>query len=300
MHLGVLAQAGSWYYQDLERAAASRGHRCTRLDFTTLTAQVGSRHEAVQPASGRLGLDCLLVRSMPPGSLEQVVFRMNALARWAALGLSVVNSPRALECAIDKYLTTARLAGVGLPVPETVVCESAEEGMLAFERLEGDVVVKPIFGSEGRGIVRLSDPDLAWRTLTTLSRLSAVLYIQQFIPHPGYDTRVLVLDGRVLGGIRRHSLNDFRTNVSREAIAEAYDPTDEECQLAIKATEVTGARFAGVDLLEDDEGDMFVIEVNAVPGWRAFADVNQLDVADRFIAAIEADQRATIRTATGS
>src|SRR5262249_707754 len=63
-------------------------------------------------------VDALIVRTMPPGSLEQVVFRMNLLAQIEARGLQVLNPPRAIECAVDKYLTTARLTAAGLPVPD--------------------------------------------------------------------------------------------------------------------------------------------------------------------------------------
>src|SRR5262249_1671971 len=151
--------------------------------------------------------DAVIVRTMPPGSLEQVVFRMNLLARLEAAGVQVLNPPRAIECAVDKYLTTARLLDAGLPVPRTIVCENAEAGLLAFEEFGGDVVVKPVFGAEGRGILRASDPDLALRTFRTLERIGAVLYVQEFIEHEGFDLRVMVVDGRVLTAMRRRSQN---------------------------------------------------------------------------------------------
>ena len=155
--------------------------------------------------------------------------------------------------------------------------------MSAFEELGRDVVVKPLFGSEGRGIVRVSDPDLAHRTFRTLMRLDAVLYLQRFIQHGGYDVRILVLDNEVVGGIQRRSPNDFRTNVSREAIAVPHQPTHHEMDLALKATATTGALIAGVDLLYDQDGRCYVIEVNAVPGWQAFGRVTGIDVAARLI-----------------
>lgn len=232
-------------------------------------------------------LDCVVVRSMPPGSLEQVVLRMDLLARLEAAGIAVVNSPKSLECAIDKYLTTARLAAAGLPVPETVCCQTAEEALAVFEELGRDVVVKPLFGAEGRGIVRVTDPDIAWRVFTTLERLQSALYVQRFIDHGGCDYRVLVLGGRILGGMRRLAAADFRTNVARQGRAEAHSPTDEECQLALQATAAVGAAFAGIDILYDRDQNASVIEVNAVPGWSAFARVNQLDVAATFVEFLE-------------
>ena len=231
-------------------------------------------------------VDAVIIRTMPPGSLEQVVYRMDMLARLEASGVTVFNSPKSVECAVDKYLTTAKLEEAGLPVPATIVCESSDDALVAFERLGRDVVVKPIFGSEGRGILRVSDPDLALRTFRTLERLDAVLYLQRFVDHRGFDIRVLVLDGKILGGMRRVSDGDFRTNVSRDGRGEPHVVTDTEAEWALRAAAATGARFAGIDILYDRDGNGFVIEVNAVPGWQAFQKVTGMDVARVVIEAV--------------
>ncbi|MFN0196046.1 MAG: RimK family alpha-L-glutamate ligase [Planctomycetaceae bacterium] len=289
MQIAVLGNEGSWYVADLERAGRSRGHVVHRLDFPRLTANTNVTGRALVTC-GDVSLfeyDAVIVRTMPPGSLEQVVYRMDALAAIEARGITVLNSPKSLECAVDKYLTTFRLAQAGLLVPPTIVCEDEESALAAFEQLGRDVVVKPLFGSEGRGILRVSDPDLALRTFRTLSRLQAVLYIQQFIPHAGYDLRVMVLDGEILGGMRRYGDGDFRTNVSRQGRAEPVELSPDERQLALTAAKVTGARFAGVDLLYGPNGECYVIEVNAVPGWRAFSRVTGMDVAGMVMERLE-------------
>lgn len=305
LKIGILANEGSWYYRDLERAARSLGHICKRLDFERLVARVGSVGGTIRAAQaehfgaqaplsttdlGPMSFDVILVRTMPPGTLEQVVYRMDALGRLVASGTRVVNSPKSLECAVDKYLTTARLHAVGLPVPDTVVCEHEDDAMAAFEELGRDVVIKPLFGAEGRGIVRVSDPDLAHRTFRTLMRLNAVLYLQRYIDHEGFDVRVLVLNGRIVGGIRRRSPHDFRTNVSRSAIAELHDVTSIEADYALRAAKVTGTSIAGVDLLYDRQGRCYVIEVNAVPGWQAFAKTTGIDVAALLIEELQSGQ----------
>ena len=296
MHIAVLGNAGSWYCNTLERAARERGHRSTRLDFRRLISHVDTSQSLVQGSEldltnrGRAGvekIDAVIVRTMPPGSLEQVVYRMDALASIQAAGTVVINSPKALECAVDKYLTTARLAAAGLPVPETVVCESADEALLQFARLGGDVVVKPLFGSEGRGILRVSDPDLALRAFRSLERIGAVLYLQRYVQHEGFDIRAMILDGKLLGGMRRISEKDFRTNISRDARAELYTLSDKESELALAASATIGTRFAGVDLLYGRDGQCYVLEVNAVPGWRAFQKATGCDVAARVIESLE-------------
>lgn len=284
MRIAILASDDSWYYRDLARAAAHHRHQVERWDFSLLAGMVRTGSESFDVGeSAANAVDAVVVRTMPPGSLEQVVVRMDWLARLEAQGIRVVNPPKSLECAVDKYLTTARLAAAGLPVPETIVCESPEIALTALDQLGGDVVVKPLFGAEGRGIVRVNDPDIGQRVFFTLSRLQSVLYLQRFIDHGGSDVRVLVLDGQVLGGMRRTSTTDFRTNVARQARGEPHSPTSTEIEWALRAAAATGAIFAGVDILYDREGQGYVIEVNAVPGWKAFARANQLDIAEVFV-----------------
>ncbi len=183
------------------------------------------------------------MRMMPPGSLEQVVFRMDALHRLAALGVPVLNPPRAVEAAVDKYLTLALVEGAGLPVPPTWTGQSANEALAAFDVLGGDVVVKPLFGSEGRGLLRIGDKELAWRTFHALERLGSVLYLQRVVRHPGHDLRVFVLRGTVLGVMRRHaSPGEWRANVSLGGRAESCHLDPEAERLALAAAPAVGRR----------------------------------------------------------
>jgi ribosomal protein S6--L-glutamate ligase len=220
----------------------------------------------------------VLVRTMPPGSLEQVVFRMDVLHRLHAAGVTVLNPPRVVETCVDKYLASALLEAAGLCVPPTVVCQHADAALEAFAALGGDVVVKPIFGSEGRGMVRVSDPDLAWRTFRTLERTQSVLYVQQYVRHPGWDLRAFVIGGRVVAAMRRYACDDWRTNVAQGGRAEVVRLDAEQQRLALEAAAAVGAPVAGVDLLPGPAGQWYVLEVNAVPGWRALAPVAGVDI----------------------
>ncbi len=290
MNVVILGHPDSWYAGDLMRAAAARGDRAIVWDFTRLSAEIQSGGQTMRQGDAAFQqIDAVLVRTMPPGSLEQVVFRMNLLGRLEAAGATVINSPRSIECAVDKYLTTALLQQAGLPVPQTFVCENSDDALAALERLGGDIVVKPLFGSEGRGIVRVSDPDIALRVFRAIERTGGLLYLQRYIDHAGFDVRALVLDGQVLGGMKRRSTSDFRTNVSRNALPEPHALTAIECDFAVRASRAVGTRIAGVDLLYDRTGELFVIEVNAVPGWRAFQQVTGIDVAEALLTA--ADRR---------
>jgi ribosomal protein S6--L-glutamate ligase len=289
LHIRIIALVSGhgWHVQDLRRAAEALALRLDSVGFPGLVGAVGVTGPVI--AGGGVALDDadgVLIRMMPPGSLEQVIYRMDALHRLERAGVPLLNAPRAVEISVDKYLSLALIEGAGLPVPPTFAAESARDALDAFDRLGGDVVVKPLFGSEGRGLIRVSERELARRAFTTLERLGAVIYVQQALRHPGHDFRAFVLGGRILGAVRRHAPGgDWRTNVAVGGRAEPcrLDPALE--RLALAAARAVGAAMAGVDLLEDlDRGGPVVLEVNAVPGWRALAGATGVDVAAAVLA----------------
>ncbi len=278
MRLAVLAASDSWYVADLRRAAGAR-HEVVALSFDALVARLDGRGRGVAAAGQPLSaFDAVLVRTMPPGSLEQIVFRMDALGVLADAGVVVVNPPRAIEAAVDKYLTSARLHAAGLATPRTLVCQGVSEALTGFQELGGDVVVKPLFGGEGRGILRVTDESLAWRTFSALAQLRCVIYLQEYIPHHGFDLRLLVLGERVLA-MRRVNPTDWRTNISRGARPEPLAPDAALVETARRAAAAVGASIAGVDILPSVTGQHYVLEVNGVPGWKALASALQVDVA---------------------
>jgi ribosomal protein S6--L-glutamate ligase len=272
VRIAILSRGDGWHVQDLLRAACDLGVAAEALDFRRLLTD--SLH----------GYDAVIVRTMPAGSLEQIVFRMDLLHAAEAKDVRVVNPPRAVETCVDKYLTNVRLEAAGLPIPKTIVCQTCDDAMNAFESLGRDVVVKPLFGSEGRGMVRLTDMETAWRVFHSLEMIQAVIYVQEFIRHPGWDVRAFVIDGKVVAAMKRTSRNDWRTNVAQGGSAEQYEVSHPVADLALAATKATGAMIAGVDLISNHTGQWQIIEVNAAPGWKALAAACNFDVARRVIA----------------
>ena len=280
MQFAILGSAESWYFKDLQRAADGMDHQLTALPFSSISATVGQQGQRITAGQQSLHqFDAVLVRTMPPGSLEQVVFRMDVLDSLSRQGIPVINPPAAIEAAVDKYRALSRLQESGLQVPRTIVCQTLDEAMEAFTELGEDVVIKPIFGGEGRGISRLADRDLAMHAFKLLLQLKAVVYLQQFIPHHGYDIRVLVVDDQLLA-IRRCNEKDWRTNIGRGGRAEPVSSLDPAlAELARRAVASVGALVAGVDILPGRDGKYYLLEVNGVPGWKALAHSLDVDVA---------------------
>src|SRR5437879_12156524 len=119
--------------------------------------------------------------------------------------------------------------------------------MAAFRTL-GDVIVKPLFGSMGLGMVRVSDEEMAFRVFRTLETLRSVYYLQRAIDHDGCDVRAFVVGGRVIGAIER-SAAGWKTNLARGGRARAVPLAAARGGSAQGAAQAAGAADAGVELL---------------------------------------------------
>jgi RimK family alpha-L-glutamate ligase len=222
--------------------------------------------------------DAVIVRGIPRGSLEQVIFRVDALHAAAA---TCVNSPRAIERTVDKFLASALLARAGVPTPRTIACERPEDALDAFAELGGDVIVKPLFGSMGAGMTRIDDAEVAHRVFHALALERAVYYLQEALPEGGRDVRAFVVGGRVLAAVERVGPS-WRKNLARGAEARATELDAEQERLCLDAAEALGVDYAGVDLLGDH-----VLELNGIPGWHGVQRATGVDVAAALVAHVE-------------
>jgi RimK family alpha-L-glutamate ligase len=287
----VLGASGSWHSRGLIAALAGRGHDVLSIPATRLRSIVdgdGDVHVLGPDGDVLDALDLLIVRGLPRGSLEQVIFRMDVLHVLAEHGVRCVNHPRAIERTIDKSWAGAALSLAGVPTPPTVVCERYDDAMEAFGALGGDVVVKPLFGAMGNGIVRVEDRDVAHRVFRALELERTVYYVQQTVAAAGRrDLRVLVIAGEVAGAMERVT-DSWRANIARGARARAVTLSEDERGLALAAARVLQADVAGVDMLTGADAETVVLEVNGIPGWQALQSVCEEDLTARVVGACEA------------
>ncbi|MEM9941683.1 MAG: RimK family alpha-L-glutamate ligase [Planctomycetota bacterium] len=286
MKLVVLSTSKSWHFQDLVRAAGEH-FQVINYPFENLTATVAADPHQSQLPQPLIQSDCVITRVMPPGSLEQVVFRMDVLGTLERLGIPIINSPLAIEISIDKYRTLSLLAENQILVPKTAVSQSADLALQHFEAFNRDVVVKPIFGSMGRGVERLNCIRQARQIFENKQQAGEVIYQQQFLQHEGFDIRLIVI-GETVIGMKRHSGSGWITNIAKGGVGESYIPSDHESEIAITAARTVGTFFAGVDLVyQKDQSQPFVLEVNACPGWQEISRVTKIDIAKKFLSALQ-------------
>ena len=283
MRIAILSARTGWHTDELLRALASRGHTGTVVPYESLLARIGRTSSLDADTRALFDADAVLARIIPNGSLEQIIFRVDALHWLEDRGVPVINSPRAIERCVDKFYTSALLHDAGLHTPDTIVCERLDDAMAAVREL-GDVVIKPLFGSMGHGMVRVSDPDTAFRVLRALDMTRAVFYVQRVIEHEGADIRAFVVGDRVVAAIERSSANgDWRTNVSLGGNARAIQLSSEQSDAALRAARAVCADYAGVDLLPARDGTLYVLEVNGIPGWSGVQHTTSTDVAGAIV-----------------
>jgi tetrahydromethanopterin:alpha-L-glutamate ligase len=269
-----------WHARELAKALAAAGVRAlpVRLEdcrFETHTAS-GLR---VAGFNDRLP-DAVIVRSLSGGSFEAVTLRLGLLHALRDLGVVVWNDARAIERCVDKSMTSFLLARAGIPTPPTWTSESAAAARTIVQReaARGPLVLKPLFGSQGRNLRLVRNAD----DIPDRNEVAGVYYLQRYLGverDGGFrDLRVLVSQGRVIAAMVRHAPH-WVTNLKRggRPVAAVADATIKD--LALRAAAAVGANFAGVDILYDADGQPTVLEVNSMPAWSGLQKVTPFSIA---------------------
>jgi RimK family alpha-L-glutamate ligase len=281
MSIVILASKTGWHTDRLRDALARRGQRVAVLPYEGLVGRLGRTPGMANGGEELDRAEAVLARIIPAGSLEQIIYRVDALHRLEDRGVLVLNAPRAIERTVDKFYTSALLEQAGLATPETVVCERAEDAFAAF-RTMGDVIVKPLFGSMGLGMARVSDEEMAFRVFRAVEMVRGVFYLQRFIEHDGADVRAFVVGDRVIGAIERRAPG-WLTNISRGGEARPFTLPVAWERMALAAARTVGADYAGVDLLPAKDGKVYLLEVNGIPGWEGLERATGIDVAGTIV-----------------
>ncbi len=226
----------------------------TQLGTVLTPAQALCRLRRGDVALGRL--DVL-------ASLDGVEPGLWALDRLQATGVTVLNPGRALVAAHDKLATAAALAAAALPHPRTQHLAP----WLPLPELEPPIVLKPRFGSWGRDVVRCDTHVELADALLDVQRhhwFRATGCIAQHLVEPkGFDLRLVVAGGRVVGAIKRVAVaGEWRTNIALGGRREPVLPPAEATDLALAAAGAVDGDLVGVDLLPAAVGTWTILEVN--------------------------------------
>lgn len=267
MKIGVICSRVRLEEKLVLSSLRERGVEAVRIDPRELLLWVGrSRLE---------GLDAALLRCV---SHTQAFY----LSRWLeSLGVPTVNPHRVIAICGDKFLTSLALAEAGVPQPRTALSFSQKAALACFEELGYPAVLKPVVGSWGRLIARLSDRHAAEAVLehklTLGSYNHSALYLQEYVDKPGRDIRVLVVGEGLVCAVYRES-EHWITNTARGGRTKSCPITPELTELALAAAQAVGGGVLAVDILEGPDGQLLVSEVNHTPEFHGAMQATAADI----------------------
>ncbi|MGB3327701.1 MAG: lysine biosynthesis protein LysX [Thermomicrobiales bacterium] len=275
LKLGVLVSFLRQEEKLILNAARARGIDVTSVFDRELVLNLSA------PTAKETGIDfdVLLDRSVVHSRAGYTLF---AMQRW---GIPTLNSAAAVSVCDDKARASMVLEAAGIPSPKTFVAYSVESALAACESLGYPAVLKPVTGSWGRLIAKVNGPEQAKAIISQKSEHGSfhheIFYIQEFIEKPGRDIRAYVIGGKIVAASYRTS-EHWITNAARGAVSVPCPVTPEIEDLALRACEVVGARLAGVDLIETDEG-LKVIEINTGGEFKGLMTTTDRDIAGEIV-----------------
>jgi tetrahydromethanopterin:alpha-L-glutamate ligase len=270
-----------WHAKQLTAALTAKGARVIALRLASCGFNTRRPAGLNLPGFGPRLPDLAIVRAIGAGTFESVTMRLGILHALEAMGVPVANRARAIEACVDKSMTSFLLAkhAIATPATWTVQTWQAAAAIVRTEAPRGPLVLKPLFGAQGRGLKLMRHRD----DLPTIEEQAGVYYLQRFVgpERDDYsDFRVIVSQGAVVAAMARHARH-WITNVKLGARPSAVDLDAGLVATALKAAAAVGTDFAGVDLIRCEDGSLTVIEVNSMPGWRGLQSVVDFSIAER-------------------
>jgi len=224
--------------------------------------------------------DAVLVRCL---SHSQAYY----ITRWLeSVGMSAISPHRVVATCGDKLLTSAALQKAGVPIPRTMVAFTPEAALEAIEEIGYPVVLKPLFGSWGRLLAKVSDRYAAEAILEHKKTLGgyqhSIFYIQEYVEKPGRDIRSFVAGDETMAAIYRNSTH-WVTNTAREGTASNCPITLEIEGISRAAAQAVGGGAVAIDILEAPDGRLLVSEVNHTPEFRNSIAPTGVDIPGKII-----------------
>jgi len=310
MRIAIFTDETGWHTRQLQAALRARGAVGRCVDLADCRIDLAAAwHGLAIPGFGNALPDAAIVRGIAGGSFEQVTKRLGILHALRELGVAVYNDARAIERSVDKSMTSALLHARGVPTPIAWAIESqaeAERLVMRESAAARALVLKPLFGSQGKGLVRVGFVDGEHVPLPALSGFGQLAYLQRFVAPlrdargkaSSHDWRVLVIGGRARAAMQRVSTHWIH-NVAQGARVVRAVLTPELAQIAERAAQALEMDYAGIDLIPSPDGPQ-VLEVNGVAAWQGLQRVTDFNLAqaivddllERRLAAAQDAQRA--------
>lgn len=290
--IGILGtNPESWRLHELRKVLVERevGHKALfpwLFSADLLGGSPVTRYDGQEIGTGEeLDLDIVYVASLGFRELPETLYKLRLLRELESNGIRIVNPADTISMCRNKADQSFQIIDRGLKMPPTMITESVH---LALEFIMDNrpCVLKPITGLQGKGILMIPSGMEMGDVVDYVSWFQArygkdVIYAQKYIEHPDYDIRALVVGDEVLSKMRRVSEESWRTNISAGGIPVRSD--DDIDSMALEAARAVKGEIVGVDILPSLDGEYYVLEVNAFPGWTGLQEVTDFSISEAVV-----------------
>ncbi len=288
MKIGLLvSEKGLYSHKRLKEEAEKKGHKLRIINLTECFVNITNDTPTIYDKNGKpiRDLDAVIPRIEP-----SITFYGTAILRqFEMLGVYSLNSSIAVLNARDKLKSLQILAKNNIPMPSTGIASSPSSIDAIIKSLGGaPLIIKLVEGTEGEGVVLAETNSAAKSVISAFKQLRANVIVQEFIKESsGRDIRCFVVGNKVVASMERiANEGEYRANFHLGASVREINITDEERNMAIKASKVMKMDVAGVDILRSNRGSL-VLEVNSSPGLEGIEKATKKNVAGTMIKHIE-------------
>lgn len=294
MNIAVLSRNPDLYStKRLIEAAKQRGHNARVLNH--LKCYVGI--EQGNPSMYYNGELLTNIDAVIPRIGASVTFYGTAIVRqFEMMQVFTTTKSQSLVKSRDKLRSLQILSKAGIGVPKTAFASQPKDIDNLITLVGGaPLVIKLLEGTQGIGVVLAESRKAARSVVEAFYGLKTDILIQEFIKESsGSDVRAFVIDGEVVGAIKRQGKEgEFRSNLHRGGAGTQIDLSTEEKTAALKAAKALNLSIAGVDMLQSDRGPL-ILEVNSSPGLKGIEGITKIDIAGKIIEFIERNITASV------
>lgn len=252
----------------LHEASEARGHLLHDIDFTHVRlSALGPKRWGLFHRGKKLdSLDVAIPRVFGTRYLE---FKLNLIEHLELIGVPVLNSAEVIRVCKNKFRTAQFLQRHRIPTPAARLTISPQAVLRSISKMRKPVILKLLGGSQGKGVMKLSDNVEAMSVLESFEQMGEMLLLQDFIPNRGEDYRVFVIGEEPQYPIirRKAKKGEFRTNIhSGGKGSPIRSGRDDLVELAARCAQKLGSDVLGVDIVEGSDG-LSVLELNSSPGF---------------------------------